>query len=169
MNFFYNQSRVLSPISIYHNSKFTSNDVESIFAPLFESYYGIQFLRSIIYSADHIWCVYDKTINRYIACALVQSDYRNNILYIKLFGVEKSSQGQGIGTRLLNTIKNWGRKKHYLAIILHTQINNYKAIGLYEKVGFRKEYYLKNFFNSRGFLSFIEDHEPDAYQMILYL
>ncbi len=166
MKFSYNQSQSLSLISIYHNSNFTFNDVESILAPLFESYYGIQFLRSIIYSVDHIWCVYDKNINRYIACALVQSHPKKNILYIKLFGVEKSSQGQGVGTQLLKAIKKWGRKKDYFAIILHTQIDNLKAIGLYEKVGFQKQYYFKNFFHQNRFFLL---SEPDAYQMILYL
>jgi ribosomal protein S18 acetylase RimI-like enzyme len=159
MTFFYDQS-----ISIDHNSNFSFNDVESVLGPLFLSYYGNEQLRSLISSVDHIWCVFDKKINQYIACALVQSHPEDNVLYIKLFGVDKSSQGQGIGTRLLKAIKTWGERKKYFAVILHTQINNLKAIGLYEKVGFRKEYYLKNFFNSQ-----VQYNEPDAYQMILYL
>lgn len=163
MNFFYNQT---STISIYHNKIFTLNDVEFVLAPIFESYYGIDKLRSIISNSEHIWCVYDKRIHQYIACALAQVQSRDNILYIKLFGVEKSSQGQGIGTRLLKAIRTWGKNKYYFAIMLHTQINNEKAIGLYEKVGFRKQKLLKNFFRPRGNPEF---HEPDAYQMILYL
>lgn len=161
MNLFYDQS-----ISIYHNSKFSFDDIESVLRPLFEGYYGIEQLRSIISSVDHIWCVYDKNLNQYIACALVKSHSKKNVLYIKLFGVETSSQGQGVGTRLLKAIKKWGEKKDYFAIILHTQIDNFKAIGLYEKVGFRKQYYLKNFFRPPGFFSF---NQPDAYQMILHL
>jgi len=164
MHFFYDQPS--SSISIYHNSEFSLDDIESVFGPLFENYYGMKQLRSIISSVDHIWCVYDININRYIACALVQSHPKKNILYIKLFGVEKSSQGQGVGTQLLKAIKKWGRKKDYFAIILHTQIDNLKAIGLYEKVGFQKQYYFKNFFHQDRFFSL---SEPDAYQMILYL
>ena len=158
-----------SSISIKHNSKFLFTDVESILGPLFASYYDIERLRSIISSVDHIWCVFDKKINRYIACTLIQSHPADNVLYIKLFGVDKSYQGQGIGTRLLNRIKTWGRKKKYFAIILHTQINNLKAIGLYEKVGFRKQYFIKDFFHSPKLSSLIQYNEPDAYQMILYL
>jgi ribosomal protein S18 acetylase RimI-like enzyme len=166
MSFFYNQSSSLSSISIHHNSKFSFDDTESVLRPLFESYYGIERLRSIISSVDHIWCVYDKRMNKYNACALVQSYSTDNVLYINLFGVEKSSQGQGIGKCLLNAIKKWGEKKDYFAIILHTQIDNHRAIGLYEKVGFRKQYYLKSHFPTREFVPF---HQPDAYQMILYL
>lgn len=165
MNFFLNQTS--SSISIYHNTKFSFIDVESILAPIFKSYYGTEKLRSIISSVDHIWCAYDKKLNKYIACALIQSHSRDNILYIKLFGVEKSSQGQGIGTRLLKAIKVWAKNKGYFAIILHTQINNEKAIGLYEKVGFRKQKLMRNFFRPQA--AFSTFNESDAYPMILYL
>jgi ribosomal protein S18 acetylase RimI-like enzyme len=166
MNFFYDQS---SSISIYHNAYFTFDDVYSILAPLFEDYYGRRKLRSLISNVDHIWCVYDRQLNRYIACALVESHPEDNTLYIQLFGVEKSSQGQGIGTRLLKAIRKWGGKNRYFAILLHTQIDNYQAIGLYEKVGFRKQAHVKNFYVRNLLLSFLEFNEPDAYQMILYL
>ncbi|UJR38234.1 hypothetical protein I4U23_030907 [Adineta vaga] len=167
MKFVYQQ---FSPISVRHNSKFSFEDVESVLGPLFGDYYGMQRLRSIITSVDHIWCIFDKKINRHIACALVQSHKHKNVLYIKLFGVAESSQGQGIGTHLLKSIKEWGEKERYFAVILHTQINNQKAIGLYEKVGFRKQYLFKDFFfHPHDMPSFVQSHEPDAYQMILYL
>jgi ribosomal protein S18 acetylase RimI-like enzyme len=164
MNFFSDQSS----ISIKHNSKFSVNDVESVLAPLFQTYYGTERLRSLISSVDHIWCAFDKKLNRYIACALVQSHPEDNILYLKLFGVDKSSQGQGIGTHVLNKIKKWGQKKKYFGVILHTQINNLKALGLYEKIGFRKQYFLKDFYRPQSYLPMLYN-EPDAYQMILYL
>jgi len=165
MKFFYDQS---SSISVYHNAYFTFDDIYSILEPLFEDYYGKSKLRSLISNADHIWCVYNREINQYIACALVESHPEDNTLYIQLFGVEKSSQGQGIGTRLLKAIRRWGRKNGYFAILLHTQLDNYQAIGLYQKVGFRKQYHVKNFY-IRNLFSFFQFHEPDAYQMILYL
>lgn len=157
------------PISIHHNSSFTLDDIESVLGSLFGSYYGDEKLRTIISSVNHVWCVYDEKTNRYVACALVKTHHKKNVLYIKLFGVEKSSQGQGIGTRLLKAIRKWGQKGNYSAIILHTQTNNYQAIGLYEKVGFIKQYFFKDFFRPRELPSFIPHHEPDAYQMILYL
>ncbi|CAF0839839.1 unnamed protein product [Adineta steineri] len=166
MNFVYDQS---STISIYHNSIFSLADVESVLEPLFGNYYGKEKLAAIISSVDHIWCVHDRRINQYVACALVQSHNEKDVLYIKLFGVAISSQGQGIGTRLLKAIKKWARQANYFAVILHTQINNDKAIGLYEKLGFEKQYLFKDFFRPREIPLSLYIHEPDAYQMILYL
>ncbi|CAF0818366.1 unnamed protein product [Rotaria sordida] len=158
-----------SPISIYHNSKFSFDDVESVLEPLFGNYYGISELRAIISNVDHIWCAYNTTKKQYVACALVRTYNKDKVLFINLFGVTQACQGQGIGTRLLKAIKNWGQKQKYVAIILHTQVDNYKAIGLYEKVGFYKQYYITNFFPPRGCLSFFRSHGSDAYEMILYL
>ena len=169
MKLFRNQIASIPLISVYHNSNFSPNDIESVLKPLFGSYYGTRQLRKLIAGADHTWCVYDRRVNQYVACALVESRSVDNTLYITLFGVAKSSQGQGIGKLLLNQIINWGRKQKYFAITLHTQVDNEKAIGLYEKVGFRKLYYLKDFFLRYGFLSFFQIYQRDAYEMILYL
>ncbi|CAF2091873.1 unnamed protein product [Rotaria magnacalcarata] len=170
MNFSSDQSSSSSSsISIYHNSYFSFEDVEYVLRPLFQSYYGREGLRSIIYSVNHTWCVYDRQISRYVGCALIETHDTDNVLYVKLLGVKKSSQGQGIGTQLLKTIKRWAQKQNYFALVLHTQINNDKAIRLYEKVGFVKQYYLKDFFQSSGLLSLFQFSEPGAYQMILYL
>lgn len=168
MNLFYDQSRS-SSISILHNSYFTLDDVQAVLAPLFESYYGRRKLRSMIAGVDHIWCVYDRNTNRYIASALLDNQPEDNTLYIKLFGVEKTSQGQGIGTRLLKAIRRWARKSGYFGIVLHTQLDNEQAVGLYEKVGFQKQYRVRNFYRRNALLSFLETHEPDAYLMVLYL
>lgn len=165
----HNESQSLQSISIHHNSSFSLEDIESALEPLFGNYYGTKRLRSIISSTDHIWCVYHREITQYIACALVQSHHTNNILYVKLFGVVKSSQGQGMGTHLLKAIIKWARREKYFAIILHTQIDNDRAVGFYEKVGFRKQHYLKDFFRQYGSRSLIQSFQPDAYQMILYL
>jgi ribosomal protein S18 acetylase RimI-like enzyme len=169
MTLFYDQSPSSSSISIYYNSGFSLDDVESVLRPLFENYYGIRQLRSIISSADHTWCVYDRRINQYIACALLLNQPNNNVLYLNLFGVAEISQGQGIGTRLLKIIKRWARKNGYSAIFLHTRVDNVPAIRLYEKVGFQKQYHVPNFYRQYGFFTFFAPHEPNAYQMILYL
>lgn len=158
-----------SSISIRHNSKFALADVESVLAPLFGDHYGLEQLRSIIDSVDHIWCVFDRRTQQYVACALVHSHEDKNALYVKLFGVAPDFQGQGLGTRLLKTVRKWATRENYSAMILHTQINNYRAINLYEKVGFRKQFLLEDFFRPPGTPSFAQLHESDAYQMILYL
>lgn len=156
-------------ISIYYNKNFTLDDVESVLYPLFGGYYGKQRLQEVIESTEHIWCVYDHQSARFIACALLSDRDNQKTLYVKLFGVEKSSQGRGIGTRLLKAIQRWAKKKNYLALMLHTQTNNYAAIHLYEKAGFRKQFYMKNFFRRRAHLWLDFTFQPDAYQMICYL
>ena len=156
-------------MSVHHNSPFSIEDIEVVLSPLFGSYYGADRLRSIIVKSEEKWCVYDEQRGQYVACALLSHCRKENILYIKLFGVQPSSQGQGIGTRLLETIKRWARKRNYVALLLHTQLSNHRAIGLYEKVGFHKQYYLENFFHRHGRLPTLASHDPHAYQMILYL
>jgi ribosomal-protein-alanine N-acetyltransferase len=80
-----------------------------------------------------------------------------------LFGVRESNQRHGTGTYLLETIIQWARQRGYRFIHLHVHINNYKAIGLYEKVGFRKHEYLPNFYGN------IPKYPPHAFRMILTL
>lgn len=166
MNFTFDQT---SSISIFYNSNFTHEHVESILAPLFETYYGRRKLRSMIAKVEHIWCAYDNKRHRYIACALLETNFLDNTLYVKLFGVEHASQGQGIGTRLLKAIRKWAKRNGFIAILLHTQVDNYQAIGLYEKVGFQKMNLVRNFYRRYSLASLFEYNQPDAYQMILYL
>jgi len=166
MNHRTHRSRSSSSQLIYHNENFSYDDVEYVLGPLFDSYYGRRQLRSIIRKVDHIWCVYDQITRQYVACALLKTK-DDNTLYVKLFGVQQANQGQGIGTRLLKAIKRWARHAGYLAIQLHTQIDNDQAIGLYEKVGFRKQYIERNFYRRYSFRSFFEFNQPDAYFMIL--
>ncbi|CAF4077850.1 unnamed protein product, partial [Adineta steineri] len=52
----------------------------------------------------------------------------------------KPAQGRGIGTRLLKKIIKWSRKHSYTFIYLLTEYDNDKAIRLYEKAGFQKDF-----------------------------
>lgn len=158
-----------SSFSVHYNRDFTIEQVQSILQPLFGGYYGKNRLRKIIADSEHIWCVYDRQVNRYVACALISDRDEKRILYVKLFGVDQSTQGRGIGTYLLKSIQQWAKERHYVAMMLHTQINNVAAIGLYEKVGFHKEFYLSNFFRRRTLLWLDPTFQTDAFQMILYL
>ena len=158
-----------SSFSFIYNSKFSITDIESVLQPLFAYYYGFERLRQFILNSEHIWSVFDRRKKCFVASALL-SDYDDRrTLYLNLFGVEESSQGQGIGTRLLMKIRRWARKNNYRAIILHTQIDNNRAINLYEKLGFTKEFYFKDFFLRPSNFSSTQLHESDAYQMILLL
>ena len=153
----------MSNTSIFYNRNFSRREIESVLGPLFGDYYGLERLRSIISKSEHVWCMFDQRVQRPVAAALLSDRERGSVLYLKLFGVDKASQGQGIGTRLLKAIQQWARaRRNYMSIMLHTQTNNSPAIHLYEKVGFRKEFFLRDFFHRQS-------NHADAYQMIFYL
>jgi ribosomal-protein-alanine N-acetyltransferase len=117
----------------------------------------------MISTINHIFCVYDKSQGQYIACALINNDGTQGGLYLMLFGVQQSNQKRGTGTYLLESIIQWARQRGYRYIYLHVHIENYKAIGLYEKVGFHKQVYIPNFYSNQP------KYPPHAIRMILFL
>jgi len=153
----------LSNIQIYYNIQFPLNDIINVLHPLFGQYYPYDDFIYMIYTINHIFCAYDNSQGRCIACALINNDGTQGGLYLMLFGVEQSNQNHGTGTYLLESIIQWARQRGYRYIYLHVHIENYKAIGLYEKVGFHKQEYLPNFYSN------IPKYPPHAIRMILFL
>ena len=51
-------------------------------------------------------------------------------------GVCQSFTGKGIGTKLFQTLEAWARKNGLKRLELTVMTHNYRAIGLYEKMGF---------------------------------
>ncbi len=60
-------------------------------------------------------------------------------LDIRLLAVQPAAQGQGLGSALLRWTEQYGRSQGLKRITVGTQINNYAALRLYEKNGFRVE------------------------------
>ncbi|CAF0764317.1 unnamed protein product [Rotaria sordida] len=152
-----------SNIQIYHNIKFPLDDIIDVLHPLFGTKYPFQEMIYTIYTVHHIFGAYDRQQGRCIACALINNVSNNSGLYIMLFGVQQSNQGHGIGTHLLEAIIQWAREKGYRFINLHVHIENYKAIGLYEKSGFRKSQYIPNYY------AHLQINPPHAFRMDLPL
>ncbi|CAF1352827.1 unnamed protein product [Rotaria sordida] len=150
-----------SSIQIYHHRLFPWEDLIDVLYPLFYADYQYEDLIALINAANHIFCAYDEN-EGCVGCALLK-DSSIRGLYVSLFGVRQSSQHRGVGTQLLEKIIRWARRTYYRFISLHVHVLNHKAIGLYEKVGFRKEDYLTNFYYQSS------KPKPDAFQMILYL
>ena len=125
-------------IQISHDLNYPLYHLENVLLPLFQKDYTIDSLRVTIESANHIWCAYEN--NRCIGCVLITDVGTHGGLYVILFGVSKSAQGRGIGTRLLENIIKWSRKHGHKFIFLHTEYDNKNAIKLYEKAGFRKQF-----------------------------
>jgi ribosomal protein S18 acetylase RimI-like enzyme len=148
-------------IQISHNLQYPICHLEDVLFPLFEKYYTNDSLRVTIESADHIWCAYENGIC--IACALITDIGSNGGLYIILFGVKKSDQGRGIGTRLLESIIKWSRKHKHTFIYLHTEYDNQNAIRLYEKAGFQKQ------FSQPDYIEELPLFGPDVLPMMLFI
>ncbi|CAF3421320.1 unnamed protein product [Rotaria sp. Silwood1] len=155
--------RKSSNIQIYYDRQFPLEDIVNVFYPLFHADYSYDSLLDMINTADHIFCAYDETQRRCVGCALIKSTPRTSGLYISLFGVDQSSQQRGIGTRLLKQIIHWAYRTYHNFIYLHVHVMNYKAIGLYEKVGFQADDYVSDFYYATS------KQQPDAYRMVLYL
>jgi len=146
---------------ISHNLNYPLYHLEDLLFPLFEKYYTNDSLRVTIESANHTWCVYEY--GKCIACALITDIGSHGGLYIILFGVQKSEQGRGIGTRLLESIIQWSRKHRYTFIYLHTTYDNENAIRLYEKAGFQKE------FTRPDYIEQLPQFGSDVLPMILFI
>ncbi|CAF2496154.1 unnamed protein product [Rotaria sp. Silwood2] len=150
-----------SAIHVYHNRQFPLKDIVDVLYPLFGNDYPYNDLLYLIDTAHHIFCAYDETKHLCVGCALIKS-VKTGGLYLSLFGVRQSSQHRGVGTQLLKKIIRWAYRTGHSFIYLHVHVINYKAIGLYEKVGFRTDDYLP------GFYSASSKPKPDAFQMVLY-
>ncbi|CAF1176949.1 unnamed protein product [Adineta ricciae] len=136
-----------SSIQIYHHIPFPLNDLLGVLYPLFGSYYPFEEFLHMIYTVHHIFCAYDIVQNRCVGCALLNNtDNTNQSIYIMLFGVQQTNQNQGVGTYLLQTVIQWAHQAGYQHIHLDVFVENYKAIGLYEKVGFQKYKFLPNYY-----------------------
>ena len=152
-----------SNVQIYHNRPFPLRDIVDILYPLFTTSYQYDELIRMITTVNHIFCSYDHIQRRCIACALVNEVGTKGGLYIMLFGVRQSSQHHGVGTKLLKGIIEWARQRKYTYIYLHVNVDNYKAIGLYRKVGFRQHEYLPDYYRDSP------KESPAGYRMILSL
>ncbi|CAF0787877.1 unnamed protein product [Adineta steineri] len=135
-----------SHIEIYHNIQFPLDDILAVLYPLFGAYYPYDEFIYMIYTTNHIFCAYDKIKNLCIGCALLNNADANGGLYVMLFGVLQTNQSQGTGTQLLESVINWARQTEYKYIFLDVHVENFKAIGLYEKVGFLKSSFLPNYY-----------------------
>lgn len=152
-----------SNIQIYHNRQFPLKDIFDIFYSIFGSDYPYADIIHMITSANHVFCSYDQIQHRFIACALLNNAGTKGGLYLLLFGVRQSNQHRGVGTQLLKTIIQWAHRKNYTFIYLHVNVDNFKAIGLYEKVGFRRHEYLPDYYRESP------KENPAAFRMILSL
>ena len=84
---------------------------------------------------------------------------KTNSGYIAMLVVDKSQRRKGLGTKLVNLSINKMIKLSADYVMLETEIDNFAALKLYEKLGFIKDYKYRNYYlNGNG-----------AYRLKLYL
>ena len=81
-----------------------------------------------------------------IAVCLVRYEERENIVGIDLLCVKKEYQGKGLGKSLLNFCINNCVEKGCYKFYLHVATTNTVAIKLYQKLGFYKKKFIKNYY-----------------------
>ncbi len=59
--------------------------------------------------------------------------------YISDLAVDKSFEGQGVGSALMEKAEEWAAQKGYRLLTLYVFANNKRARSLYEKSGFHQE------------------------------
>ncbi|CAF3168480.1 unnamed protein product [Rotaria socialis] len=151
----------LGSTGISYNRNYPLCQLADVLFPLFGKYYTYASLYETIASANHIWCAYEN--GKCIGCALITDVGSNRGLYIMLFGITQSAQGRGIGKRLLESIIIWSSSHKYRFIYLHTEYDNKKAIGMYQKAGFRKQFY------QPGYMDELPQFGSDVLPMVLFL
>ena len=57
-------------------------------------------------------------------------------------------RGQGVATKLLESLENWGKTNQKIGIILEVNEKNLKARQLYDKVGFRTIHIRKKYYKA---------------------
>ncbi|MFB7159674.1 GNAT family N-acetyltransferase [Lysinibacillus sp. NPDC056232] len=78
---------------------------------------------------------------------IVTTARENEIQWVTALAVHPNCEGQGIGTAMLSFIKDYASKIGAKIVMLDVEIDNRKALSVYEKVGFMKaqqiDYYVK--------------------------
>ena len=69
----------------------------------------------------------------------------SHVAYLGGLAIHPSWSGKGLGSQMMNEIKNFAKEKGILRVELSTSVINEKAIRLYEKAGFQKEGILRKY------------------------
>jgi putative acetyltransferase len=79
-----------------------------------------------------------------------KTDRQKHTVYLGGFSIKSSWKGRGIGTQVLQHIRQTAASQGKKRIELTVDINNPDAIRLYQKLGFEKEGYIRNSYIING-------------------
>ena len=87
----------------------------------------------------------EENIIAYImACPVSDSS-----LDIESVAVDPEYRGKGLAKALFQHIEDIAKQRGYEKIVLEVREHNREAIGLYEKLGFKKKEFLKNYYSEK--------------------
>jgi ribosomal protein S18 acetylase RimI-like enzyme len=81
------------------------------------------------------------------ACVTIQVDYftREQVAHIEVLAVAPAAQGRGVARALMEASESWARESGLRRITLNVWVQNERARGMYEHLGYGPEtmHYLK--------------------------
>ncbi len=86
----------------------------------------------------------EEIIAYIMACPVSDSS-----LDIESVAVDPEYRGKGLAKALFQHIEDIAKQRGYEKIVLEVREHNREAIGLYEKLGFKKTEFLKNYYSEK--------------------
>lgn len=122
-------------------------ELGSLEVEIFSDPWGEATLANYLESSEKdkaIYVLFDGVNEKILAYVIIQTLYAE--IEIMRFAVVSNRRREGLGKRLMNTLKDVAKDHEVKKIILEVNSINYKAINLYESLGFievgrRKDYY----------------------------
>ena len=83
-----------------------------------------------------------------MVCLTTQEDYFTHepVPHIEVLAVDPAAQGRGVARALMHAAESWAREQGFERISLNVWVQNERARGLYEHLGYEPEtmHYLKD-------------------------
>jgi ribosomal protein S18 acetylase RimI-like enzyme len=82
-----------------------------------------------------------------VVCLTTREDYFTHepVPHIEVLAVDPAAQGRGVARALMEAAESWARARGFARVSLNVWVQNERARGLYEHLGYRPEtmHYLK--------------------------
>jgi len=83
-----------------------------------------------------------------VVCLTTSTDYftKEPVAHIEVLAVDPAAQGRGVARALMHAAESWAREQGFARISLNVWVQNERARGLYEHLGYGPEtmHYLKD-------------------------
>ncbi len=94
-------------------------------------------VRQRLETGDGLWLVVeDKRTGHLVGMVDVRRQAWRDAGLVWNIAIDRACRGQGLGSRLMKWVIEWGRREGLRAIILETQTNNWFACRFYRRFGF---------------------------------